>query len=111
MASNRFQRGYVPIFLSYYRPHLRLFILDMVCALGIALVDLAFPAVSREALNTLLPQSLYAAFFTVMAILLGAYVLRAAMQFIVAYWGHMMGVRIEADIRRDRKSTRLNSSH
>ncbi len=101
MASNRFQRGYVPIFLSYYRPHLRLFILDMVCALGIALVDLAFPAVSREALNTLLPQSLYAAFFTVMAILLGAYVLRAAMQFIVAYWGHMMGVRIEADIRRD----------
>ena len=101
MASNRFQRGYVPIFLSYYRPHLRLFILDMVCALGIALVDLAFPAVSREALNTLLPQSLYAAFFTVMAVLLGAYVLRAAMQFIVAYWGHMMGVRIEADIRRD----------
>ncbi len=101
MASNRFQRGYVPIFLSYYRPHLKLFILDMVCALGIALVDLAFPAVSREALNTLLPQSLYAAFFTVMAVLLGAYVLRAAMQFIVSYWGHMMGVRIEADIRRD----------
>ena len=101
MASNRFRRGYVPIFLSYYKPHLKLFILDMACALGIALVDLAFPAVSREALNTLLPQSMFTAFFTVMAVLLGAYVLRAAMQFIVAYWGHMMGVRIEADIRRD----------
>ena len=101
MASNRFRRGYVPIFLSYYKPHLKLFILDMACALGIALVDLAFPAVSREALNTHLPQNRFTAFFTVMAVLLGAYVLRAAMQFIVAYWGHMMGVRIEADIRRD----------
>ena len=59
MESQRFRRGYVPIFLSYYKPHLRLFILDMVCALGIALVDLAFPYASRQALNTLLPQNLY----------------------------------------------------
>ncbi len=101
MASNRFRRGYVPIFLSYYKPHLKLFILDMACALGISLVDLAFPLATRQALNTLLPQSLYSAFFAVMALLLWAYVLRAGMQFIVSYWGHMMGVRIEADIRRD----------
>ena len=101
MHSQRFQRGYVPIFLSYYKPHLKLFILDMCCALGIALVDLAFPWASRRALNELLPQSLYAAFFAVMAILLAAYALRSVMYFIVTYWGHMMGVRIEADIRRD----------
>ena len=50
-----------PGFLSYYKPHLGLFILDMCCALGIALVDLAFPWASREAMNKLLPQSLYAA--------------------------------------------------
>ena len=61
MHSQRFQRGYVPIFLSYYKPHLKLFILDMCCALGIALVDLAFPWASRRALNELLPQSLYGA--------------------------------------------------
>ncbi len=101
MHSQRFQRGYVPIFLSYYKPHMKLFILDMCCALGIALVDLAFPWASRQALNELLPQSLYAAFFAVMAILLAAYALRSVMYFIVTYWGHMMGVRIEADIRRD----------
>ncbi len=101
MHSQRFQRGYVPIFLSYYKPHMKLFILDMCCALGIALVDLAFPWASRQALNELLPQSLYAAFFTVMGILLAAYALRSVMYFIVTYWGHMMGVRIEADIRRD----------
>ena len=101
MPSNRFRRGYVPIFLSYYKPHLGLFILDMCCALGIALVDLAFPWASREAMNSLLPQNLYSAFFTVMGLLLAAYALRSVMYFIVTYWGHMMGVRIEADIRRD----------
>ena len=101
MDQTRFQRGYVPIFLSYYKPHLKLFILDMCCALGIALVDLAFPYGSRYALNELLPKSLFGAFFAVMAILLAAYALRAGMNYIVTYKGHMMGVRIEADIRRD----------
>jgi len=93
--------GHLKIFLSYYKPHLGLFILDMACALGIAAVDLVFPFASRLALNELLPQNLFGAFFAVMAILLGAYLLRAVMYFIVTYWGHMMGVRIEADIRRD----------
>ena len=97
----RFHRGHLAIFLSYYKPHLGLFLLDMACALGISLVDLAFPYVSRLALNQLLPQQMFAAFFSVMAILLAAYGLRAGMQFVVTYWGHMMGVRIEADIRRD----------
>ena len=101
MDKQRFQRGHISIFLSYYKPHLKLFILDMCCALGIALVDLAFPYASRTALNELLPQNLYGAFFTVMLILLLAYGFRAGMQYIVTYYGHMMGVRIEADIRRD----------
>ena len=85
MASNRFRRGYVSIFLSYYKPHLGLFILDMCCALGIALVDLAFPWASREAMNKLLPQSLYAAFFTVMGLLLAAYALRSVMYFVPSF--------------------------
>lgn len=98
---SRFQRGYLPIFLSYYRPHLKLFLLDMACALGIALVDLAFPYGSRFALNELLPKNFFAAFFAVMGLLLAAYALRAGMYYVVTYLGHMMGVRIEADIRRD----------
>ena len=101
MQQDRFQRGYVPIFLSYYKPHLKLFILDMCCALGIALVDLAFPYVSRLSMQSLLPSGLFGTFFAVMGILLGAYALRAGMHFIVTYYGHMMGVLIEADIRRD----------
>ena len=101
MQNGRFQRGYVPIFMSYYKPHLRLFILEMCCALGISLVDLAFPYATRMALNELLPAKLFGAFFAVMVILLAAYGLRAGMHYIVTYLGHMMGVRIEADIRRD----------
>ena len=101
MCDKRFQKGYLSIFLSYYKPHLALFLLDMACALGISLVDLAFPYLSRYSMNTLLPQSLYGTFFTVMAILVAAYVLRSLMYYIVGYYGHMMGVRIEADIRRD----------
>ncbi len=101
MSKERFQKGYLSIFLSYYRPHLGLFLLDMACALGISLVDLAFPYFSRYSMNELLPQSLYQTFFAVMAILFAAYVLRAGMYYIVGYYGHMMGVRIEADIRRD----------
>ena len=94
-------RGYLRIFASYYRPHWRLFLLDMVCALCICLVDLLFPMVSRAAMQDLLPNKLYAAFFAVMAALALAYVLKGVFYFIVTYWGHLLGVRMEADIRRD----------
>ena len=101
MDRTKFQRSHVSIFLSYYKPHLHLFVLDMACALGIALIDLAFPYVSRLSMQQLLPQNLFGAFFAVMACLLLAYLLRAGMYYIVTYLGHMMGVLIEADIRRD----------
>lgn len=88
-------------FVSYYKPYLGLFIFDLVCALFIAGVDLAYPLVSKYALNTLLPKGAYTAFFVWMAILVGAYVLKGVFQFIVAYWGHMLGVYMETDMRRD----------
>ncbi len=102
MTTKQFQeKGRLAIFASYYKPHVWMFLLDMACALCISLVDLAFPYASRLCLNTLLPQQAYSAFFGVVAILVGAYVVRAVMYFIVGYVGHMMGARIEADIRRD----------
>ena len=101
MDHQKFQKSHVSIFLSYYKPHLHLFLLDMACALGIALIDLAFPYLSRLSMQELLPQNLFGAFFAVMACLLLAYLLRAGMYYIVTYLGHMMGVLIEADIRRD----------
>ena len=100
-TSQRMARGKLAIFASYYKPHLPLFLADMACALGISLVDLAFPYVSKLSMERLLPGKAFSAFFAVMAILLLAYVLRAGMYFVVTYVGHLMGVRIEADIRED----------
>ena len=88
-------------FVSYYKPYMGLFIFDLICALFIAGVDLAYPLVSKYALNTLLPRGAYTAFFVWMAILVTAYVLKGVFQFVVAYWGHMLGVYMETDMRRD----------
>lgn len=89
------------IFFSYYMPHLHLFLLDMTCAFLICAIDLAFPYASRMALNTLLPQSMYQAFFTVIAIFILAYVGKGLLYLVVSYWGHTFGVYVEADMRRD----------
>ena len=89
------------IFLSYFKPHKKLFILDMLCALIISLIDLAFPYISRICMNELLPQSAFSAFWAVMAVLLGAFILRSFFIYIIAYYGHTFGVLVEADIRRD----------
>ena len=94
-------RSPLRIFLSYFKPHRRLFALDMTCAFLIALIDLAFPLVSRQAMYTWLPEKQFRVFFIVMAIVVAAYVLRSGLYFVVAYWGHTFGIRVEADIRRD----------
>lgn len=74
----------------------------MTCALFICAIDLAFPYASRIAMNTLLPQSMYQAFFTVIAIFILAYVgKRGLLYLVVSYWGHTFGVYVEADMRRD----------
>ena len=102
MTTKDFQnRGLLRIFLSYFKPHRRLFALDMTCAFLIAVVDLAFPLVSRTALYTWLPEKQFRVFFLVMALVVAAYVIRSGLYFVVAYWGHTFGIRVEADIRRD----------
>lgn len=93
------EKSRLSLFASYYKPHRKIFFMDMACALGISLVDLAFPYVSKLAMQELLPQNLFLTFFAVMGVLLGAYVLRSVLNYIVIYWGHLLGVRIEADIR------------
>lgn len=102
MTTQEFQKkSIMQIFLSYFRPHKRLFFLDMFCALLIALVDLAFPFVSRMVMYDLLPEGNYQVFFAVMTVVMIAFTLRAFLYYIIAYWGHTFGIRVEADIRRD----------
>ena len=94
-------RSVLGIFLSYFGPHKKLFFLDMLCAAFVAIVDLCYPLASRYALNRLLPENAYHAFFVLAGILVLAYLLRALMHFVVTYWGHTFGIRVEADIRSD----------
>lgn len=102
MTTRDFQtRSPMRIFLSYFRPHRGLFLLDMTCAFFISLVDLAFPLISRTAMYHWLPDKRYSVFFTVMAIVLIAFFIRSILFFVVCYWGHTFGIRVEADIRRD----------
>jgi len=89
------------IFLSYFKKHKGLFAVDLLCAMGIAGIDLAFPLVTRSALYDMLPNQMYKTFFVIMVTVLACYVLRSLLNFIVAYFGHIFGVRVEADIRRD----------
>ena len=89
------------IFLSYFKNHKKLFALDVSCAVGIAAIDLAFPLITRSALYDMLPNQMYRTFFTVMAVVVLSYVLRSVLNFVVAYYGHTFGIRVEADIRKD----------
>ena len=89
------------IFLHYFKNHIKLFSLDISCAVLIALIDLAFPLVTRKALYDMLPNNLYGLFFTVMIIMAVFYVIRAALNYTVCYLGHTFGIRVEADIRAD----------
>ena len=89
------------IFLHYAKRHKGLFFLDMFCALVVALIDLAFPFVSRWSMNTLLPEGAWRLFWTIMVLVVVSYVLRSVFLFIVWYWGHQFGVKIETEMRRD----------
>ena len=95
------KHGLLRIFLSYFRPHLGLFTLDIACATVASLIDLTFPLLSRYAINNMLPAGAFRLFFTVMGIMAAAYALRGVLYYIIGYWGHTFGIRVEADIRRD----------
>ncbi len=102
MKSNNLSgKSKLSIFAGYYKPHRKIFFLDLSCALGIALIDLSFPLASRYSLQRLIPDKAWKAFVTVIVLSLFAFAVRALLQYIVTYWGHVLGVRMETDIRRD----------
>jgi len=93
-------------FLSYYGPHRSLLILDLSCAFFVAAIDIAYPMLTQYILKTLLPEmaldsTLVRVFVLLIAGAFLAYVVRALLLYIINYWGHLLGVRMEADIRRD----------
>lgn len=101
MKEKNYHRSLFRIFISYFGAHKKLFIIDMSCAFMVSMIDVAFPLISRFAMYDLLPGKLYRAFFTVMAIMAAAFVLRSVFYYVITYLGHRFGIYVEADIRED----------
>ena len=91
-------------FLHYYKPYKRLFYTDMICAVLVSMIDLVFP----QALNYLTKNFLVTQTDEFVAIIgylgagmLGLYLLRYGCQYYITTWGHVMGARMESDMRQD----------
>ena len=93
------QKGAVRAFFSYYKPHKKLFALDLCCSFVIAVCNLFYPAIARLIMNDFVPDRAYALIAAWAAALLGIYILKAVLTYVVGYWGHVLGVRIQADMR------------
>lgn len=88
-------------FSKYYKPHLRLFILDMTCAFIVACCDLFYPVIAKNIINDYVPNQNIRLFIVWICVLLGIYLLKAFLNYIIQYWGHIVGVRIQGDMRRE----------
>ncbi len=94
------ERGAIRAFFSYYKPHRKLFALDLVCSFTIAVCNLFYPFIARMIMNDFVPNRAVALIVIWAAALLAIYVLKAFLTYIVGFWGHVLGVRIQADMRR-----------
>ncbi|HGX1649999.1 TPA: ABC transporter ATP-binding protein [Listeria innocua] len=88
-------------FFSYYKPYRTLFIIDFGCAVLASILELAFPVAVNHVIDTLLPGKDFGLIITAALALLFFYILNTFMQYIVTYFGHMLGLNIETDMRRD----------
>jgi ATP-binding cassette subfamily B protein len=88
-------------FSQYYKPHMKLFTLDFGCALLMSILDLIFPALVALIIDDAIPEKNLRLLIIISIIMLALYILRALFNYIVSYWGHVLGVRIESDMRSD----------
>lgn len=88
-------------FISYYKPHKWLFLLDMVAATLIAATDLIFPQITRTFINDILPNSDMERLVKVAIAMFFLYIFRFCMDYIVGFYGHLLGVKMEYDMRKD----------
>ncbi len=86
-------------FFMYYRPYKKLFILDFSCAVIAALLELAFPVIVNNVIDNIMPSKNLKLIIVVCAALFGFYIINTALQYVVVYFGHKLGVNIETDMR------------
>ena len=88
-------------FIRYYKPHMRLFMADLACALLLSFCDLVYPMITREMINEHIPNRMLDLLLICAAVLLGIYILKMCLNYFIQYYGHLVGVRMQADMRRD----------
>ncbi len=88
-------------FIAYYRPHRFMFALDMLASLLISVIGMVYPIVTNKMLNDLIPNRLYRQIIIAGVIVLALYVLRLALRYFVQYYGHVIGVRMQRQMRTD----------
>ncbi len=87
-------------FFAYYRPYMGLFYLDFGCAVVVGLLELSFPLAVNQFVDRLLPSKDWPLIILASTALLLVYVLNTFLNYVVTYWGHMLGINIETDMRR-----------
>jgi len=88
-------------FAGYYRPHLRLFTADMLCALTVAVCNMFYPMITRTMINVYIPGRNLRMLLLWAGVLLGIYLLKAGLNYFIQYYGHVMGVHIQLDMRAE----------
>ena len=88
-------------FFKYYRPHKKMFIFDLICSFIISACNMFYPMLARQIMNDFVPNKNLQMLIVWVIILAAIYALKSVLTFIVGYWGHVLGVRIQGDMRRD----------
>ncbi len=88
-------------FLSYYKPHRKLFFADLFCALLVACCDLFYPMIAKNIINDYVPNRQLSLLLIWAGVLVGIYLLKAGLNYFIQYWGHIVGVRMQAAMRSD----------
>ena len=88
-------------FFKYYKPHKKMIITDLICSFAISVCNMFYPMIARNIMNDYVPNGNLQLLLTWAIVLAGIYALKCVLTFIVGYWGHVLGVRIQGDMRRD----------
>ena len=100
-GKERLQKGLVRRFIPYYRPHLKLFIADIICAGLISAFNLIYPYITGEIIDTFVPQNMMNMILVCGFALLAFYIVKAGLNYFLQYWGHVVGVRIQKSLRSE----------
>ena len=88
-------------FISYYKPYKKLLILDMIAALLISVTGMVYPIITRTMLNDYFPNGLYKKIVIAGCIVLALYIIRMFLRYFVQYYGHVIGVKMQSQMRKD----------